>query len=153
AMFFEDGTPADLVLDRARPPAPVGAAIPPERWVSIGSISKLFWGGLRVGWVRAGAGVVPRLARIKTATHLGTSLVSPAIAIECLGAVEEARAERRAQLLARLAPAEEMLRELAPEWSCERPHGGSALWVRIPGTDTRTLAEVGRRDGVAVVPG
>ncbi|HET7120507.1 MAG TPA: PLP-dependent aminotransferase family protein [Solirubrobacterales bacterium] len=153
AMFFEDGTPADLVLDRSRPPIPIGAGIPPERWIAIGSISKLFWGGLRVGWIRAVAGATQRLTRIKTAADLGTSLVGQAVATECLGAAEEARAQRREELLAGLDGAEALLRELAPEWEWERPQGGSALWVRIPGADTKALAEVGRRNGVAVIPG
>jgi DNA-binding transcriptional MocR family regulator len=153
AIFFEDGTPADLVLDRSRPPTPIGVDIPAERWVSIGSISKLYWGGLRIGWIRAPCGVIERMTRIKTATDLGTSLVSQAIAIECLQGVEAARAERRAELLASLDDAEALLRERAPEWSWRRPQGGSALWVRVPHTDTRSLAEAGRRHGVAVVPG
>jgi DNA-binding transcriptional MocR family regulator len=153
AMFFEDGTPADLVLDRSRPPVPIGAAIPAERWIAIGSISKLFWGGLRVGWIRAVKGTTQRITRIKTAADLGTSLMGQAVAIECLGAVEEARAQRRAALLASLERAEALLEELAPEWSWERPQGGSALWVRVPGADTKALAELGRRNGVAVIPG
>jgi DNA-binding transcriptional MocR family regulator len=152
-MFFEDGTPADLVLDRPRPPAPVGVGIPPERWISIGSVSKLYWGGLRVGWIRASAGVIERITRIKTATDLGSSLVSQAIAVECLQRVEEARAERRAQLLPALRDAEMLLGELAPEWSWQRPQGGSALWLRIRDTNTLALAEAARHHGVAVVPG
>jgi DNA-binding transcriptional MocR family regulator len=153
AMFFEDGTPADLVLDRSRPPIPVGIGVPAERWIAIGSISKLFWGGLRVGWIRASDAVIQRLVRIKTVADLGTSLVSQAIAIECLRAVDRARADRRRLLLESLDKASDLLRELAPEWSWERPRGGSALWVRVPDTDTRALAELGRRGGVSIVPG
>jgi len=153
AMFFEDGTPADLVLDRSRPPTPVGVGIPPERWISIGSVSKLYWGGLRVGWIRASAGVIERMTRIKTNADQGTSLVSQAITIDCLQNVEEARSVRRGQLLGSLGDAELLLHELAPEWSWQRPQGGSALWVEIPNADARALAEIGLRHGVAVVPG
>lgn len=152
-MFFEDGTPADLVLDRSQPPTPVGVGVPPERWISIGSVSKLYWGGLRVGWIRGSAGVIERLTRIKTNMDLGTSMVSQAITTECLQNVDEARSARRSQLLASLDDAEALLGELAPEWVWQRPQGGSSLWVRIPDTDGRTLAEIGRRHGVAVVPG
>lgn len=153
ALFVEDGTPADLVLDRPKPPRPLGTDLHDERWIAIGSISKLFWGGLRVGWIRGSESVIQRITRVKTVTDLGTSLVSQAIAIECLRAVDDARRERRRQLLARLDEAELLLDELAPEWSWKRPQGGSALWVRVPDTDTRALAELGRRCGVSIVPG
>lgn len=153
AIFVEDASPADLVLDRATPPTPLGVDLPADRWVAIGSISKLFWGGLRIGWIRGADAVIQRITRIKTATDLGTSLVSQAIAVECLKAVDQARAERREQLLQSLDEASQLLGEIAPEWSWRRPQGGSALWVRMPNTDTRALAELGRRHGVSLVPG
>jgi DNA-binding transcriptional MocR family regulator len=153
AMFVEDGSPADLLLDRPKPPTPIGVRIPADRWVAIGSISKLFWGGLRVGWIRGSESAIQRITRIKTVADLGTSLVSQLIAVECLRVVDEARRARRAQLQSSLEQAGALLRELAPEWSWEKPQGGSALWVRVPDTDTRALAELGRRCGVSIVPG
>jgi DNA-binding transcriptional MocR family regulator len=126
-LFIEDGSPADLVLDRPRPPTPVGVGLDAERWVAIGSVSKLFWGGLRLGWIRASNAVTQRIARIKTVADLGTSQVSQAIAIECLKEAERARAERQQHLLERLDAASSVLDELAPEWSWRRPQGGSAL--------------------------
>lgn len=153
ALFVEDGTPADLVLDRPKAPTPIGVRLPVDRWIAIGSVSKLFWGGLRVGWIRGSESIIQRITRIKAVAELGTSLVSQLIAIECLHAIDEARRERRRRLLARLDEASLLLGELAPEWSWARPQGGSALWVRVPDTDTRALAEVGRRCGVSIVPG
>ncbi|WP_405852020.1 hypothetical protein OG361_04875 [Streptomyces sp. NBC_00090] len=38
-----------------------------------------------------------------------------------------------------------------PSW--RPPAGGAALWVRVPGADTETLAQPARRRGVSVVPG
>ncbi len=152
-LFVEDGSPADLVLDLPRPPTPVGVGLPADRWIALGSTSKLFWGGLRIGWVRGSAALVRRIARIKGIADLGTSLVSQAAGVACLQVADRARSERRRQLLERLELVEGLLHELAPEWSWERPRGGSALWLRMPGTDTRTFAELARRRGVSIVPG
>ena len=46
----EDLGPAWLNIDDVVTPAPV-AALAPDRTVSLGSMSKAFWAGLRVGWV------------------------------------------------------------------------------------------------------
>lgn len=153
ALFIEDGSPADLVLDIPRPPTPIGVRVSADRWIALGSMSKLFWGGLRLGWVRGSAALVQRIARIKGIADLGTSVVSQAVGVECLRIVDRARTERRRQLAGRLELVGDLLSDLAPEWSWERPRGGSALWVRLPGTDTRLLAELARRRGVSIVPG
>ncbi|HYY20201.1 MAG TPA: hypothetical protein VE864_15290, partial [Streptosporangiaceae bacterium] len=35
--------------------------------VSVGSLSKLYWGGLRTGWIRASTGLIARIAAAKAA--------------------------------------------------------------------------------------
>src|SRR5207249_38549 len=61
----------------------------------LGSLSKLFWGGLRLGWVRAPAALAVRFARVKATHDLGSSAVSQVLAERLLRAPE---AERRAYL-------------------------------------------------------
>jgi len=64
----------DTVLDElcfdADPGAPLWALLP-EGVFAAGSLSKVAWGGLRVGWLRAPRPVILRLARIKGALNIG----------------------------------------------------------------------------------
>ncbi|RSN68969.1 aminotransferase-like domain-containing protein [Actinomadura sp. WAC 06369] len=152
-LLVEDGSPADLVFAPGGPPPPVGAALDPAQWIAIGSASKVFWGGLRVGWIRAGEAMVQSLARTKAVEDLGSSVLSQLLTADCLREIAAARAARRAQLGAGLRTAVATLQVEAPEWSWPEPAGGSALWVRLPGTATTAFAQVARRNGISVVPG
>ena len=51
----------------------------------LGSLSKLIWPGLRIGWVRAPEAIVEKLARCKSAIDLGCPLLTQAIAVRLLG--------------------------------------------------------------------
>jgi DNA-binding transcriptional MocR family regulator len=53
-LVAEDLSHADIVLGQDPPPPPL-AHYAGAHVLSLGSMSKLFWGGLRVGWVRAPA--------------------------------------------------------------------------------------------------
>ena len=48
----DDRTMADLILEGS-PPPPLAAFAPDQPILTIGSLSKLVWPGLRVGWIRA----------------------------------------------------------------------------------------------------
>ncbi|MCB8904523.1 MULTISPECIES: PLP-dependent aminotransferase family protein [unclassified Streptomyces] len=152
----EDTACAELSLgdvpDEAAP-VPLVAGLPMGSSVTVGTLSKLFWGGLRVGWVRSSPQVVARLAKIKTLVDLSSSVVDQLVAVRLLDRLPEARARRRAELRGRRDAAEALLRAGAPHWEWTRPAGGPALWVRVPGADTEALAQLARRHGVSVVPG
>ena len=53
--LIEDLTMANNVLER-EPPPPLAAYAQEGAVITIGSLSKIFWAGLRVGWIR---GTVP----------------------------------------------------------------------------------------------
>ncbi|MFG1627611.1 PLP-dependent aminotransferase family protein [Kribbella sp. NPDC049227] len=65
-----------------RPYAPALATH--ERLVTIGSMSKLFWGGLRLGWIRAVPQAVSRFAQVRGITDLGSSLVAQEVALRLM---------------------------------------------------------------------
>src|SRR2546425_2881605 len=83
-VFADDTTLAEL--DHGRPAPPPLAAYDSEasNIVTIGSLSKIYWGGLRVGWIRAAEGLVKRLAATKAASDLGSSAPSQVIAAALL---------------------------------------------------------------------
>ncbi|WP_181970513.1 PLP-dependent aminotransferase family protein [Kitasatospora xanthocidica] len=149
----EDNAYAELSLSEDGAPPPLAAQLPDGTTATIGTLSKLYWGGLRLGWIRASRPVIHRLAELRKSVDLSCPVVEQLLAVRLLQGLPEARARRRAQLRERLAAAERLLTVQAPHWRWERPAGGSALWVELPGTDAEATAQLARRAGVLVVPG
>jgi len=149
---IDDVTLADL--DFAEPAPPPLAALEPEAPViTIGSLSKVFWGGLRIGWVRAKPAVISHLAGLKAASDLGGNSPSQISAVAMLGNYEETRAWRGAQLRESLAALTEALKVQIPEWEWDHPAGGPHLWIRLPDTDAAGFTQLAMRNGVAAVAG
>ncbi|MEW9548897.1 PLP-dependent aminotransferase family protein [Nonomuraea sp. NPDC050783] len=137
-----------------------GATPPPlasfgrgEQVITIGSLSKLVWGGLRVGWIRAAAPLVSRLSRLRAVHDLGGEVISQLAAAELLGRLDEVRARRVPELAARHAHLCAELRARLPSWTFEPALGGQTVWVRIPRGEVDAFAQVALRHGVAVPPG
>ncbi len=78
-----------------RSPRSVGTA------VTLGSASKTFWGGLRVGWVRADARLVKRLTLARAVDDLGSPLVEQLATAHLLDVADEVLSVRRPELLGR----------------------------------------------------
>lgn len=135
-------------------PAPLAAHAPPGAEVlTVDSLGKSVWGGLRIGWVRAPRHVIDRLARRKALADLGSPVLDQAVAARLLPRLDELTARRSEALSERLELLELLLRRHLPEWRWNRPAGGSSLWVHVPGLDAATYAQVALRHGVEIVPG
>jgi DNA-binding transcriptional MocR family regulator len=152
-VIVEDTSPADLVLGVREPPPPLLRGSDPALSIGIGSLSKLFWGGLRVGWIRGPRSVIATFRRSKSSMDLGSSIVSQLLATRLLSHVDEARALRRAHLEEGLRTLEHELAVHLPEWTWPAPAGGSGLWVRAPGVEAVDLVERARQHGVSIVAG
>jgi DNA-binding transcriptional MocR family regulator len=149
-----DETLADLALEGQEvvPVAAHGAADSPLV-LSIGSMSKTFWGGLRIGWIRTTAAMVRRLAAARAGVDLGGPMMEQLVAARLLnehGCVVSARrtelAAARDHLLARLAQA-------FPGWSPSRPGGGLSLWVDLGRPESSRLTGAARRHDVLLAAG
>jgi len=150
--LIDDGTLADLLLDGSPPPL-LAAYAPQAAIITIGSLSKLVWPGLRIGWVRAPAWIIERLARLKSSLDLASPLLTQTIAVRVLEDIGQARRLRRLQLRPRRDLMVELLRKQLPEWTFRVPSGGLFLWVKLPRGDARELAQVALRHGVILLPG
>ena len=115
-------------------------------------MSKLFWGGLRVGWVRADEARIRRLVELRKVDDLATSIVDQLYAVRLLRRAAAARRERQAMLTKHLASTERVLREMAPAWTWRRIIGGSGLWVDT-GMDAVAFVEQAKRAGVKLAAG
>ena len=150
--IVDDRTIADLVLEGS-PPPPLAAFAGEHPVLTIGSLSKLLWPGLRVGWIRAPEPLVQRLTRLKSAMDLGSPITTQAVAVRALEALDEIRTLRRQQLKPRRDLLAALLRERLPEWTFRLPQGGLFLWVKLPSGDAREFAQFAARHGVVTIPG
>ncbi|GAA2011087.1 PLP-dependent aminotransferase family protein [Nakamurella flavida] len=150
-VVVEDTSSRHLALGPL--PPYLAARTASEQVVTIGSMSKVFWGGLRVGWIRANERLVQRLARAKVRADLGTPLLSQALSVWLLQRLAQVRDERAAELRAKLAAAAPVLAAHLPGFSWAEPQAGVTLWLRMPHGTSGPFAELARRHGVAVVAG
>jgi DNA-binding transcriptional MocR family regulator len=135
------------------PPLPIASFALEAPVLTIDSVSKIGWGGLRVGWIRAPDQVVARLGRIKAVADLGGSLPSQVIARRLLESFEDVQRTRLRLLAERFELMSALLARWLPAWSWDRPQGGLCLWVRLPHGSATEFAQVALRHGVSVVPG
>src|SRR5205823_6459070 len=149
---IDDGVFAELALDGPTPPL-IASYAPSAPILTIGSLSKLAWPGLRVGWVRAPEPIIERLARLKSANDLGSPLLTQAIAVRLLAAMDQIRLLRRHELKPRRDLMAGLLRESLPDWKFRVPAGGLFLWVKLPAGDSREFAQMALRHGVLILPG
>ena len=151
--IVEDETLCDISMHDVEPPLPIAALESGATVLTIGSACKLFWGGLRIGWVRGEAHMISRIAPLKIVADLGTSLVGQALCAELLPLRDRVRAERRAQLAARYRTLVGALERELPAWSCNDPRGGSSLWIELPYGDSASFAVEAARYSVTLAPG
>ncbi|MFI0422657.1 PLP-dependent aminotransferase family protein [Spongiactinospora sp. 9N601] len=144
---------AELGLDDTSAAAPMAAFDTDNRVITIGSASKLWWGGLRVGWVRTTAERVRRMARLRAAIDIAGAPFQQLVVARLFERIEEARAERRRGLLASRETLVAALRARMPGWRFRVPEGGGALWVRLEGPVATSLAAVAADHGVRLAPG
>ncbi|MGA4803363.1 PLP-dependent aminotransferase family protein [Streptomyces lavendulocolor] len=148
--LVDDEVPVDLAFE-------AGAASPPLSSygdvVAVGSLSKVVWGGLRIGWVRGPAPLIARLARLKALHDLGTDVPAQWVATRLLAGFAPIVAARARTLRARHDHLRAELARRLPSWSCPPAGGGQTLWVRLPHGDGVAFAQVALRHGVALLPG
>jgi DNA-binding transcriptional MocR family regulator len=150
-LVVEDLTP-DLTLGVDSPP-PIAAFDPGEHVITVGSLSKLAWGGLRVGWVRAARPIIDRLVAGKIVADHSSSLVTQASGARVFERLDEVAARSRQAGLERRGVLMAALAERLPDWTWTEPKGGLSLWVRLPGADGVAFSRLAATLGVVVRPG
>jgi DNA-binding transcriptional MocR family regulator len=150
---LDDATLYDTLVDEPAGPALKPTAAYGGPVITIGSASKSFWGGLRVGWLRADPATVATLTSVKGGEDLGTSVLAQLVTARLLPSVGLARDRRRATLSTARDKVTATVAELLPQWHLQRPAGGASLWVRLPGPGATAFAQAADRAGVALLPG
>lgn len=140
------------LLDISRGPLPPLAQFAPAS-VTLGGLSKLAWGGLRVGWIRAPRAVVARIAQARSSLDLGTPVLEQLVAAELLAHEDVLVAERRSRLREGLAALTEALGRHLPGWDWTAPDGGMSVWADCSPLSSSRLVVAARARGVALTAG
>jgi DNA-binding transcriptional MocR family regulator len=149
--LIDDEVLSDLAFPGVQVPPPLAAYA--DGVISVGSLSKSIWGGLRIGWVRAPEPLIARLARLLAVHDLGGNVPAQLAAAELVPRLDELSAR---QAPARQARHDHLRAELArhlPRWDAPPVQGGQTLWVRLPYGDGTSFAQTALRHRVAVLPG
>ena len=150
--IVEDRSLENIILNGLAPEA-LGKAGPGAALITIGSASKVFWGGLRVGWIRAQRADIQKLARLKSVEDLGGSLISQYIISKLLPQIDEASAFIHGIITSRLKSFTRLLSVYLPEWKWTQPDGGFSLWVKLPEDVATGFSTFAENFGVSVIPG
>ncbi|MEU7073948.1 PLP-dependent aminotransferase family protein [Streptomyces narbonensis] len=155
--IVEDDPYGELRYDGERVPSIAADPTAADRTVLLGSFSKVMAPGLRLGFLRAPAGLRRACVIAKQAADLHTSSIDQAAAARYLrdsdldahvAGMRAAYQERRDAMLEGLPAA-------LPEGSrWNRPEGGMFIWVNLPdGHDATALLRTAIGHEVAYVPG
>jgi len=147
-----DETMVAMGLDFA-PPPPVAMHDPSGRQViTLGSASKIFWGGLRVGWIRADPQTVAALGRLRTTMDMASPVVEQ-IAVAQLIDADVGLGERADLLRGRRDHLLGLIERRLPHWRVESPAGGLSLWAELPRAEATALAALAESLGVRIAAG
>ncbi|GGQ08999.1 MocR-like transcription factor YczR [Streptomyces roseolilacinus] len=150
-----DETLTGLALD-VPAPAPFASHAAPGGGggiVTIGSMSKTHWGGLRIGWLRAPSSLVTELAVQRMTDDMGGSVVDQLLALHLLDRADELLPPRLEQLRRQRAALAEALTAHLPHWTWRLPPGGLSLWVDLGEPVAPALAEKAFGRGVRIEGG
>jgi 2-aminoadipate transaminase len=153
-LIVEDVAYSQLGFDDR--PRPTLWSLGQDVVVQIGTFSKTFFPGVRLGWAVGPAPIVTQLSIAKQNSDQCAGALGQRMVEEFLrGGFLDAHLPRARDLYRSRAAA--MTTALATHfeglgtWTV--PHGGFFSWLHVPGVDTATLAVRARDDDVAFVPG
>lgn len=149
-VLVVDETLREVNLDGAES-TPLAAFSPAV--VSIGSLSKSHWAGLRTGWIRAEEPLIQRFAAARTTMDLGGPVVEQLAAAHLVNALSEPLPARLATLRDNRDALLDLIAGRLPGWQCERPDGGLSVWCRLPAPISTALAVVAPDFGIRLAAG
>ena len=155
-QIIEDNPYGELTFE-GEPPRAIQAMDNEGLVLTLGTFSKIFCPGLRIGWIAAHRAILDKLVVLKQAADLHSSTLDQMIASVYLQTYDiekdlvqkrEVYRQRRDAMLAALET------EMPPGVTVTHPKGGLFLWLELPeAVDARRLLRISLDRGVAFVPG
>ncbi|HEY5304958.1 MAG TPA: PLP-dependent aminotransferase family protein [Acidimicrobiales bacterium] len=149
-VIVTDETFADLLLDGS-PARPLGTF--DSRVVTVGSMSKAFWSGLRIGWIRADREVIAQLALARAMTDTASPLLEQLVATWLLRHADDVLPERCSSVRRNRDALTKSLSSQLPNWRYHLPAAGLFLWVELPEPGATRVASYALDVGLRLTPG
>ena len=153
-LIVEDVAYSQLAFDPS--PRPTLWSLGPDVVVQLGTFSKVFFPGVRLGWAAGPAAIIGQLSVNKQNSDQCSGALGQRMLEEFLRGHHLDTHLPRARALYRRrgeAMAAALTTHFADLGTWTVPQGGFFSWVRVPGVDTTVLADAARAANVAFVPG
>ncbi len=119
----------------------------------VDSASKTFWGGLRVGWIRAPHDLVMPLVQARMTHDLGTAAFEQLVFAEVLRDPEPMLKRALNRFRSQRDHLVDLLATHLPELEINSPAGGLGIWAGLPEHNSTHLVAAAREHGLLLTPG
>ena len=149
-----DETFAELALDAVDVPPPFACYDAGGQVISVGSMSKAYWAGLRIGWIRTTASLLSRFQAVRATLDIASPVFEQLLAAWLLDNGHGLLTRRRAALASGRNILMRELRDHFRDWRFGVPTGGLSLWVDLGAPVSTALAQAaeGHRFRLAAGP-
>ncbi|WP_028927462.1 PLP-dependent aminotransferase family protein [Pseudonocardia acaciae] len=150
-----DETVSEIVLDGPAPTPLAGqlAESSTSPLITIGSASKTFWGGFRIGWVRARRPMIERIARARASMDISTSVIDQLVCQHLMADLGPVLARRLPAVRSARDHLFALMAQRFPGWRTVVPPGGLSLWVDLGAPVSSALVSSASRHGVMLAAG
>ncbi len=152
-LLLIDETHVELDLAGRRMPPPTAALERDGHVVTVGSLSKVVWGGLRIGWIRSAPRMIADLVGERSGVDLGGPVLDHLIGAEVLERLPGILDARRLSLAAARDLVLDALGRHLPGWTFAPPGGGLSIWAHLDGPYSTDLEAAAERHRVRLAAG
>lgn len=146
-----DETNAELWLDSRPDVLPMAAYS--SNLITVGSASKTYWGGLRLGWIRAPHALVGAIHQGRATMDLGAPVLEQIVLSLLINERAGVDGNTRSRLRGNRDWLHGSLTAALPAWTIQKPAGGMSLWCNLPGPRSMALAARAKKAGLLLTPG
>lgn len=146
-----DETLLELTLDGEALRTPMGSLV--DHAITIGSVSKSFWGGLRVGRIRSPRAHTRRLIETQASLDNGAAPFEQLVTVELMADAEQILTGQRDRIRRQRNHLITEMHTSLPDWETTVPSGGLNLWFRLPTESSVMISALARRHNVVLTPG
>ncbi|GAA4742976.1 hypothetical protein GCM10025783_13080 [Amnibacterium soli] len=154
-VLLVDETTAELAIDDVvrQPPLAGLATGSGAEVITVGSVGKTVWHGLRIGWILADSRTIAEIAAARPVRDLGTPVLDQLVVAELLPDVDRVLDDRTALLRATRDAVVDRIAVELPDWRVPVPPGGLCIWATLPDARSSLLVPAAAAVGLRITAG